>query len=139
MSEAVQGLIIAHASLAEGFAAAVERITGAGPDVLRPLSNEGRGPDALAEAIAEVAGDAPVVLFADLGGGSCAFAARKMALQRPGTAVICGVNLPVLVEFVFRRELPLPTLVERLLEAGRGSISGAWIEETAHADRVVSR
>jgi mannose/fructose-specific phosphotransferase system component IIA len=139
MSEAVQGLIIAHASLAEGFAAAVERITGAGPDVLRPLSNEGRGPEALAEAIADVAGDAPVVLFADLGGGSCAFAARKMALQRPGTAVICGVNLPVLVEFVFRRELPLPALVERLLEAGRGSISGAWIEETAHADRAVSR
>jgi mannose/fructose-specific phosphotransferase system component IIA len=139
MSEAVLGLIIAHASLAEGLASAVERITGVGADVLRPLSNEGRGPDALAAEIAKVAGEAPVILFADLGGGSCAFAARKMALQRPGTAVICGVNLPVLVEFVFRRDLPLGALVERLIEAGRGSISGAWLEETAHADRAVSR
>ena len=133
MSEAVRGLIISHSSLGEGMAAAVRKITGVGEEALGTLSNEGRGPDALIEAIREHAGDAPVVLFTDLGGGSCAFAARKIAAQRPATALVCGVNLPA---FVFHRELPLPELVERLLASGRAGISGTCTEEAARADHA---
>lgn len=136
MSEGVRGLIISHSTLGEGLAAAVRKISGIGEEALGAVSNEGRGPDALITAISERAGDAPVVLFTDLAGGSCAFAARKIAAQRPATGLVCGVNLPVLLDFVFHRELPLPDLVERLIASGRAGITGTCIEEAARADHT---
>ena len=52
MSEdAVRGLIIAHSSLAAGFAAAVRQIAGVGDDVIQAISNEGLGPEELLEKI----------------------------------------------------------------------------------------
>lgn len=139
MSEPVRGLIIAHSTLASALAAAVRQIAGVGDDALQTLSNEGHGPEQLLDAVREVGGEAPLVLFTDLASGSCAFAARKTALERPATAIITGVNLPLLLDFVFHRDLPLHELVERLVEKGRVGISGACTEETVRADRAVSR
>jgi len=136
--EPVRGLIVAHASLAEGLVGAVRKISGAEGDALQPLSNEGTGPDGLVAAIERAAGDAPVILFTDLGSGSCAFAARRLAHGRPMTAVICGANLPVLLDFVFHRDMPLPELVSRLVEKGRSGITGSCTEEGEDADRAVS-
>jgi mannose/fructose-specific phosphotransferase system component IIA len=138
MSEQVRGLIIAHSSLAAGMVAAVRQIAGAEDDVLHPLTNEGRGPEGLIAAVQQAVGDAPAILFTDLGSGSCAFAARKISIDRPQTAVVCGVNLPVLLDFVFHRDLPLAQLVARLVEKGRSGISGACTEESANADRALS-
>jgi mannose/fructose-specific phosphotransferase system component IIA len=129
MSEGVRGLIVAHSSLAEGLVAAVRQISGFGEEALRPLTNEGRGPDGLVAALTEAVGEDPAILFTDLGSGSCAFAARRLALQRPNTAVICGANLPVLLDFVFHRDMPLPDLVERLVEKGRSGITGSCTTE----------
>ena len=135
----VRGLIIAHSSLAAGLAAAVRQIAGIGDDVLQTVSNEGRGPEGLLSAVRDAVGDAPVILFTDLPSGSCAFAARKISIDRPDTGIICGVNLPILLDFVFHRNLPLPALVNRLVEKGKGGINGACTEESARADRAVSR
>ena len=136
--EPVQGLIVAHSSLAQGMAAAVRQISGAEEDALRTISNEGRGPEGLISAVRDAAGDAPVILFTDMASGSCAFAARKIAMERANTGIVCGVNLPVLLDFVFHRDLPIGELVERLVEKGRGGITGACTEETKRADRAVS-
>ena len=139
MSEdAVRGLIIAHSSLAAGFAAAVRQIAGVGDDVIQAISNEGLGPEELLEKIRLAVGDSPVVIFTDLPSGSCAFAARKIGADRPGTGMICGVNLPILLDFAFHRELPLQSLVDRLLDKGRVGISGACIEDGDRADRAFS-
>lgn len=138
MSEQVRGLIVAHSSLAEGMAAAVRQIAGVGEEALGAVSNEGRGPEGLLAAVRGAVGDAPVILFTDLASGSCALAARKLSIERPGTGIVCGVNLAVLLDFVFHRDLPLPDLVARLVEKGRGGITGACTEETAHADRALS-
>jgi mannose/fructose-specific phosphotransferase system component IIA len=139
MSEAaVRGLIIAHSSLAQGLVSAVRQISGADEQALQPLSNEGRGPEGLVDAVEKAVGDAPAILFTDLGSGSCAFAARRVALQRPSTAVVCGANLAVLLDFVFHREMPLPELVDRLVEKGRSGITGTCTEEDVDADRAVS-
>lgn len=140
MSErSVRGLIVAHSSLAAGLAAAVHQIAGVGEEALQTVSNEGRGPEGLLSAIRDAVGDSPAILFTDLASGSCAFAARKIALDRPGTGIISGVNLPVLLDFVFHRDLPVQALVDRLIEKGRSGISGASTEEGARADRAVSR
>jgi len=140
MSEdAVRGLIIAHSSLAAGLASAVRQIAGVGEEAIQAVSNEGRGPDGLLAVVRETVGEAPVVLFTDLASGSCAFTARKVAMERPNTGIICGVNLPVLLDFVFHRDLPLPQLVDRLIEKGKGGISGACTEDGVRADRALSR
>lgn len=138
MSEEIRGLVVAHSSLAEGLVSAVRQIAGVGEEVLRPLSNEGRGPEGLLEALQRELGAAPAILFTDMPSGSCAFAARKITLSRPDTGVVCGVNLPILLDFVFHRDLPLPELVGRLTEKGRAGISGAYKEGAAHADRALS-
>jgi mannose/fructose-specific phosphotransferase system component IIA len=135
----VRGVIIAHSSLASGLAAAVGQICGVGEEALLTISNEGRGPEGLLEELRQAVGDAPVVIFTDLGSGSCALAARKVALERPATGVVSGVNLPILLDFVFHRYLPIQVLVERLVEKGRGGISGACTEEGVRADRALSR
>ena len=139
MSERVRGLIIAHSSLAAGLAAAARQIAGGDEEAIQTVSNEGRGPEGLMDAVRDAVGDAPAVLFTDLPSGSCAFAARKLAMDRPHTGIVCGVNLSILLDFLFHRDLPLPELVARLVEKGRGGITGACTEEAARADRALSR
>ncbi|HET7276245.1 MAG TPA: hypothetical protein VFI91_13840 [Longimicrobiaceae bacterium] len=138
MSENIRGLIVAHSSLAAGMTEAVRQIAGLEDDVLQPLSNEGKGPAGLISAVTEAVGDAPVVIFTDLSSGSCAFAARKIAIDRPQTGIVCGVNLPVLLDFVFHRDLPLPELVDRLVDKGRVGICGTCAEEDSRVDRALS-
>jgi mannose/fructose-specific phosphotransferase system component IIA len=138
MSDKVRGLIVAHSSLAAGLVAAARQISGVEADALAALSNEGCGPEALIRSVNEAVGDHPAILFTDLASGSCAFAARKISMERPGTGVVCGVNLAMLLDFIFHRDLPLPELVDRLVEKGRLGISGACREEARHADRALS-
>ena len=135
----VRGLIVAHCGLADALAEAVSRISGAEPDALRTISNEGRGPDGLLEAVRQAAGDSPTIIFTDFASGSCGFAARKLSLERPRTAIVTGVNLPLLLDFVFHRDLPLEELVERLVERGRNGISGACAQEGIRVDSAIPR
>lgn len=139
MSEPVVGLVVSHASLAEGLVQSVRQIAGVDGDALRALSNEGCGPEALQEAVAQALGTGPRIVFTDMPSGSCAFAARRLTADRPDTALICGVNLPMLLDFVFHRDLPLPELVDRLVNKGKAAITGSCREVSAHADRAASR
>ena len=137
MSEPVRGVVLAHASLAEGLVASVRAISGIGEEALTALSNEGCGPETLqARVDAALPGEGPAIVFTDLGSGSCAFTARRIALERPGTGIVTGVNLAILLDFVFHREMPLPELMERLVEKGRAGVTGAHREAPAHADRA---
>ena len=136
MSEGVRGLIITHADLGEAMVAAVRKIAGVDGNVLQAISNEERGPaDLVAEIEAKAGGDA-VVLFTDMPAGSCGFAARRVQAGRPRTGLVCGANLPLLLDFVFHRTLPLPDLVARLVATGREGIIGTCTEETADADHT---
>jgi mannose/fructose-specific phosphotransferase system component IIA len=137
-SEPVRGVVLAHASLAAGLVSSVRAISGIGEEALAPLSNEGCGPESLqARVDAALPGEGPAIVFTDLGSGSCAFTARRIALQRPGTGIVTGVNLAILLDFVFHRDMPLAELVERLVEKGRAGVTGAHREAPAHADRAV--
>jgi mannose/fructose-specific phosphotransferase system component IIA len=139
MSEPVVGLVVSHASLAEGLVQSVRQIAGVEAGALRAVSNDGCGPEALQAAVSEALGSGPGIVFTDMPSGSCAFAARRLTIDRPDTAVICGVNLPMLLDFVFHRDLSLPELTERLVSKGKASITGSCREVPAHADRAASR
>ncbi len=131
MSEDVIGILVGHGRLAEGLLDAVEGITGSREGIV-PVDNEGLTPEALEARLDELAGAGPAVIFVDLPSGSCAFAARRLKLQRGPTAVICGVNLPLLLDFIFHRSLPIDEIVERLR-----SRVGVSIEYASDADSSV--
>jgi len=118
----VQGVILAHGAMAKGMLDAVARISGVGEETLRAVSNDGKSPEALQSEVADLLGRGPVIIFADLPGGSCAITARVCCREEEAAAVIFGVNLPILLDFVVHRDLPLKELVPRLLEKGRGSV-----------------
>ncbi len=130
MSE-VRGILISHGRLAEGLIDAVAEITGS-REGLVPLDNRGLTPEALESRLAELAGDGPSLVFVDLPSGSCAFAARRLRQRHPQLAIVCGVNLPLLLDFTFHRTLPLPEIVERLR-----SRVGVSIEHASDADSSV--
>lgn len=118
----MRGIVIAHGDMAEGLVTAVRHITGVEEGVLVPLTNRERSPDQLATLVSAHLEDGPAILFTDLQAGSCGFTARRLTRDRPDVPVICGVNLPLLVDFVMNRTMEPRALVERLVEKGRGAI-----------------
>lgn len=118
----VAGVLLGHGAMPAGMVDAVRNITGAAPEALQPLSNKGLSPDSMASEVQRLVGDGPAILFTDLPSGSCGVVARRLTQAVPQLAVISGVNLAVLVDFVMNRHLPLTELVPRLLSKGRASI-----------------
>jgi len=114
----VVGVVVAHDGVAAALVRAVERISGV-EGALREVSNEGCSPEELRGRLEEAAGDGPALLFVDLASGSCAFAARQVARPRPNLAVVTGASLPMLLDFVFHREMELEALAERVADKGR--------------------
>jgi mannose/fructose-specific phosphotransferase system component IIA len=135
----VRGVLVAHGEMALGLSDAVRSITGVGTDALVPLSNRGLAPAALARALEAEAGKGPTILFTDLPSGSCGVAARMLAHGSPDVVVICGVNLPMLLDFVTHRELPIAELAARLVARGRSAISSSVPTPEPHGDSPLSR
>lgn len=122
---AAKGILVTHGGMADGLLDAVEGIAGPAADFLHPVSNQGLSRDDLCRQIRQLAGEGPAVVFTDMPMGSCAMAARLTCDETAGRAVISGVNLPMLLEFVFHRREPLDELVARLAEKGRAAIQSS--------------
>lgn len=120
MSE-LRGIIVSHAAVAQALAAAVASITGI-EDALTAVSNEGCGTEALAERLRAAVGDGPAVLFVDLPGGSCMTSSTRYARQHADIAVVTGVNLAMLLDFVFHRDIPPEEAARRAVDAGGKAI-----------------
>jgi mannose/fructose-specific phosphotransferase system component IIA len=118
----VEGIVLAHGAMADGLVDAVARISGVVEGALTAISNDGKSPETLQSDLENLLGRGPVIIFTDLPNGSCAVTARICCRQGGEEAVITGVNLPILLDFVFHRDLPLEELVARLLEKGRESL-----------------
>jgi len=115
------GVVVSHAELGAALVAAVRAISGVS-DALAPVSNEGCDPGALARRIESAIGGRPAVLFVDLPGGSCLTSALRLSRGRGELAVVTGVNLAMLLDFVFHRELPPAEAARRAVEAGARAI-----------------
>jgi mannose/fructose-specific phosphotransferase system component IIA len=124
MSEPLRGVVVSHAELAQALVGAVKAISGVG-DALFAVSNEGCDPAALAARIEAAIGTGPAVLFVDLPGGSCLTSAVRLARNRAEAAVVTGVNLAMLLDFVFHREVSPAEAARRAVEAGGRAIRTA--------------
>lgn len=121
MSERLRGVVVAHADLATALVGAAQAI--AGDDTgLVPVSNAGCDRAELAHRLEAAAGAGPVLVFADLAGGSCTTVAATLARGRPDLRVVTGVNLAMLLEFAFHRDEPLAAAAERAAAGGRAAV-----------------
>ncbi|HXF96556.1 MAG TPA: hypothetical protein VNI61_10705 [Gemmatimonadales bacterium] len=121
MSEPLLGVIVSHSALAQALVSAVQAITGV-DGALVPVSNEGCDYDALARRLERAVAGRPAVLFVDLPGGSCLTGAARYAHGNPALAVVTGVNLAMLLDFVFHREATPEQAARRAAEAGAKAI-----------------
>lgn len=117
----VAGVVVAHADLARALVEATERISGI-RGALHPLSNEACSPEELERRVRKEAADGGAIVFVDLSSGSCALAGRRVGRANSRVAVVSGVNLPMLLDFVFHREMPVDELVRRVVRKGGAGI-----------------
>jgi mannose/fructose-specific phosphotransferase system component IIA len=103
MSDGLAGVVVSHGVLGEAFVQAVRAITGL-PDGLHAITNEGCDRAALLARLTDAIGDRPAVVFTDLPSGSCLQAAVGYLRTHDQVAVVAGVNLAMLIDFVYHRD-----------------------------------
>ena len=90
----------------------VQRISGQS-GVLIPVSNQDGGRDEIERRLIAAVDGQPSVVFVDMPCGSCLSAAMHLAKALPGVKVVTGVNLPMLLDFVYNHSMPPEEGAER--------------------------
>ena len=121
MSEPMIGVVVGHGTVAAALAQAAEEISGI-HGVLVPVSNSGCDRDSLESRLVAAVGERPALVFVDLASGSCLFAAMRKLSSRDNVRVITGVNLAMLLEFLFHRDEEITAAARRAAEAGTRAI-----------------
>jgi mannose/fructose-specific phosphotransferase system component IIA len=121
MSEELRGVVVCHGALASALVHAAEQISGLN-GALVPVSNTGCDRDTLEDRVRAAVGGQPAVVFVDLASGSCLVAVLKRLRSEQLVKVVTGVNLAMLVDFVFHRSLSPAEAATRAATAGEKSI-----------------
>lgn len=124
MSQVI-GIVVTHGNLGEELVKTAGTVVGA-PDNCYAITNSGKAPQQLRDEISaklDEAGGGPAVLFVDFFGGSCSHASLLVESTRDNVYVFCGVNLPMLLAFINKRdETPFAELGDAILERANNSI-----------------
>jgi mannose/fructose-specific phosphotransferase system component IIA len=120
MSDELRGVVVCHGRLAAALIDAAEQISGV-RDALVPVTNTDCDRGTLEERIAQAVNGAAAV-FVDLASGSCLFAVLNRLRQAAGVTVVTGVNLAMLVDFLFHRTLPAEEAASHAAQAGGKAI-----------------
>ncbi len=121
MSEPLQGVVVTHGGVAQALVEAVKGITGDNGGLVA-ITNIGCGPEALLDRLDTAVGTRRVLVFTDMPAGSCFQAALKEQHGRENLAVVTGVNLPMLLDFVYHRDLSPGEAAERAMSSGNRGI-----------------
>jgi mannose/fructose-specific phosphotransferase system component IIA len=121
MSDELRGVVVCHGKLAGALVDAVESISGV-TGALVPVSNNGCDREALEERVVAALDGKPAVVFVDMASGSCLFAVLHRLRTTDGVKAVTGVNLAMLVDFVFHRTLPPEEAAARAVAAGTRAI-----------------
>lgn len=118
----LKGVIVGHGQLAQAMLGAVEQIAGADTGIVA-VSNTDCDRGALEARIVTAVGDGPAVVFIDMPSGSCLFAAMRQLQTMSGVRVVTGVNLAMLLEFVFHREGSVDDVAAHIAEVGARAVA----------------
>ena len=121
MSEELRGVVVCHAAMAGALVQAAEQISGVDAALI-PVSNTGCDRDTLEQRVLAAVDKHPAVVFVDLASGSCLVAVLKRLRADPAVRVVTGVNLAMLVDFVFHRSLSPEEAASRAVAIGQASI-----------------
>lgn len=121
MSEPLRGVVVCHGKLAGALVEAAESISGV-TGALLPVSNSGCDREALEARVVDAVDGHPAVVFVDMASGSCLFAVLKRIRSTPDVKAVTGVNLAMLVDFVFHRTLSPEDAAARAVAAGERAI-----------------
>jgi mannose/fructose-specific phosphotransferase system component IIA len=119
------GIVVGHGRLAEGLLSALRRVAGEQENVWA-VSNQDLGGDELYARIVALMDERcegrETYLLSDMDGGSCGQTCRRLLAEGRVRGVLFGVNLPVLVEFVFLEEPEAEGFLRLAVEKGRKAL-----------------
>jgi len=121
-------LIVAHGSLADSLVDCAAHVLGQRPGKLATLDFIGHAdPDerqkALQSRLAELDEGDGILVLTDVYGATPSNTLCRL-LEPAHIEGISGVNLPMLIKALnYRDSLPLPQLIEKIVEGGRNSIN----------------
>jgi mannose/fructose-specific phosphotransferase system component IIA len=121
MSEELRGVVVCHGTMADALVKAAEQISGVDAALI-PVSNTGCDRDTLEQRVLAAVDKHPAVVFVDMASGSCLFAVLKRLRSEKSVKVVTGVNLAMLVDFVFHRTLSPQEAATRAAATGQASI-----------------
>jgi PTS system N-acetylgalactosamine-specific IIA component len=123
MSNGPRAIVAGHGEFAAGLVSAVEQITGRGDQFL-PLAITGLGAEDIERLLRDRMTAMGIrVVFTDLQAGSCTMAARRVLRAMPDAIVVCGTNLPLLLDFVFNDRATPAEAARHAAERGRAAIA----------------
>jgi PTS system ascorbate-specific IIA component len=121
-------LIVAHGSLADSLVECATHVLGQRPRGLATLDFKGHAdPDerhkALQARLDELNDGGGILVLTDVYGATPSNTLCRV-LEPARVEAVTGVNLPMLLKALnYRESLPLPQLIERIVEGGRNSIN----------------
>jgi PTS system N-acetylgalactosamine-specific IIA component len=118
----VRAIVAGHGNFAAGMVSAVQQITGRGA-VFYPVSALDLSGADLESLLRRAIDETGVrVVFTDLQAGSCTMGARRVLRDRADVLVVAGVNLPMLLDFVFADKMPAVEAARHAIERGKSAI-----------------
>lgn len=120
-------LVVSHGDFSKSLIQTAEMIAGNQQQVASVSLAANDGVDSLSAKVdtelSKFPESAPVLIFADLWGGSPFNAAAKVVAKDPkNKALIAGVNLPILLEAYMARNSSLTELINKINEIAGDSI-----------------
>ena len=121
----VSAIIVTHGNLADELIETAKTIYGQFSNC-HAVSNNGKTPQGLVDEIKSIIQSDPTahfIVFIDFYGGSCSHACLSLQQQYKDLKLVSGVNLPILLAFLYKREdAPFEKLADELVERGRSSV-----------------
>src|SRR5215467_5327339 len=118
-----RAIVAGHGDFAAGLVSAVEQITGRGSQLI-PVSVAKLSVEDIEALLRSRMQEANVrVIFTDLQAGSCTMASRRILRGTEDAVLIAGVNLPMLLDFVFADAMDPVIAARHAAERGKASIT----------------
>lgn len=121
----IVGIVICHSLLAFELVNAVQKILGH-TEYVYAFSNDNLAPPVIYQNIVDVikkSNTDRIIAMVDLRGGSCWTVAKMITREFPQMKVISGVNIPMLISFLTKRDkLPFEELPQVLNVDGHRGI-----------------